>query len=72
MENRKTVSFDTASNLTALEGIENEICVAAPILSSGDSNGAVVLVASEQGNKVTESDIKLVAVAASFLGKQME
>ena len=72
MENRKMASFDTASNLTALEGLENEICVAAPILTSGDINGAVVLVASEQGNKVTESDIKLVGVAASFLGKQME
>ena len=72
MENRKTVSFDDASNLTALEGLENEICVAAPILSSGDVNGAVVLVASEQGNTVSESDIKLVGVAASFLGKQME
>ncbi len=72
MENRKIVSFDSASNLTALEGLENEICVAAPILSSGDINGAVVLVASEQGNTVSESDIKLVGVAASFLGKQME
>ena len=58
--------------MPALEGVENSICVAAPILSAGDISGAVVLVSSENGGTATESDIKLAGVAANFLGSLME
>ncbi len=72
MEERRIVSFGKDSAPTALDGVDRGICVAAPILNSGDISGAVVLISDEQGSVATESDIKLAGVAASFLGKQME
>ena len=71
MENRKTVIYES-ENLPALEGIDRKICVAAPIIISGDVSGAVVMVASDTVSKAVDSDEKLVRVAAAFLGKQME
>lgn len=43
-----------------------------PIISGGDISGAVILVKSDGSSLPTETDISLVKVAASFLGKQME
>ena len=71
MEQRKTVVYD-GENLQALEGVDRKICVAAPIIISGDVGGAVVMVASDTLAKASDSDEKLVRVAAAFLGKQME
>ncbi len=70
MENRKVAVFDEEHQ--ALEGVSRKICVAAPIIISGDASGAVVMVASDTMSKSNESDEKLVRVAAAFLGKQME
>ena len=56
----------------ALQGVEKKVLIANPIISSGDVSGAVVLMESEKANAPSESDIKLVKVAAGFLGKQME
>ena len=66
--------FFTANGeaVTALDGVNREICVAAPIISSGDVTGAVVLLSTESARTPTDTDIKLVQVAAGFLGKQME
>lgn len=72
MEGRKLVTFNSDSNLAALDGFDRDICAAAPILSSGDISGAVVLVSSEQGGSANDSDIKLLGVAANFLGSLME
>ncbi len=72
MEERRLVDLGGDKTLPALEGLDNSICVAAPILSAGDISGAVVLISSEKGNSATESDIKLAGVAASFLGSLME
>ena len=71
MEQRKAVVYD-GENFPALEGIDRKICVAAPIIISGDVGGAVVMVASDTMSKPSDSDEKLVRVAAAFLGKQME
>ena len=71
MEKRKTVVFDD-ENHQALEGVSRKMCVAAPIIISGDVSGAVVMVESDTMTKSSESDEKLVRVAAAFLGKQME
>ena len=71
MEKRKTVVFDD-ENHQALEGVSRKMCVAAPIIISGDVSGAVVMVESDTLSKSSESDEKLVRVAAAFLGKQME
>lgn len=72
MEQRRTVSYDKSQQHSALEGIERNICVAVPIIVSGDVTGAVVMVTNETADTATDSDIKLTTVAASFLGKQME
>ena len=72
MEQRRTVSYDQSQQHLALEGIERNICVAVPIIVSGDVTGAVVLVSNEGSVLADESDIKIATVAAAFLGKQME
>ena len=40
--------------------------------AAGDISGAVIFVADSTKKQVTETEIKLAQVAASFLGKQME
>ncbi len=65
-------SLTEDKNFYALQNVEKRVLVANPIISSGDVSGAVVLIESEKANTPTESDIKLVRVAAGFLGKQME
>jgi len=72
MENRKPQSFTADKKLLALEGVERNICVAAPIIISGDIGGAVVMLSGEMGESASETDLKLATVAASFLGRQME
>jgi len=72
-ESRKTyISASSGEQLKALEGLDNEILVACPILSAGDISGIVALLKNEQTTTPSESDIKLCEVAAVFLGKQME
>ena len=72
MEQRRSVSFDSTNRQEALEGIERSICVAVPIIVSGDVSGAVVFLVNESCSDANETDVKLATVAASFLGKQME
>ena len=43
-----------------------------PIIGAGDVSGAVVLLTADEASVPTQTEIKLVQVAASFLGKQME
>ncbi|MBQ9415199.1 MAG: AbrB/MazE/SpoVT family DNA-binding domain-containing protein [Clostridia bacterium] len=59
--------------LAPIEGSERRITVCAPIVTNGDVIGAVCLLQSdEKSPPPTEGDIRLVQVAASFLGKQMD
>lgn len=71
MEQRRVFVYKEGELNPAIEGINQNIAVAAPIIISGDISGAVVF-SSAQPSAPSESDIKLVTVAASFLGKQME
>ncbi|MEE1005752.1 MAG: stage V sporulation T C-terminal domain-containing protein [Acutalibacteraceae bacterium] len=71
MEGRRVEVYPTESAVPAIEGIDQNIAVAAPIIAAGDVSGAVVLTTAD-GESAKESDIKLATVAASFLGKQME
>ena len=71
MEGRRVEVYPSGKSVPAIEGIDQSIAVAAPIVASGDVSGAVVLTSAE-GENAKESDIKLATVAASFLGKQME
>ena len=73
MENRSNfVQTESSHKLIPAEGIDRSAAVAFPIIGSGDVLGAVVLLSSEDGKTITETEIKLIQVAASFLGKQME
>ena len=63
---------DGRESAFAIEGIKRSICVAVPIIASGDISGIVILAAEEEGKKATDTDVKLASVAAAFLGKQME
>ena len=71
MEGRRVEVYPSGKSVPAIEGIDQSIAVAAPIVASGDVSGAVVLTSAD-GESAKESDIKLATVAASFLGKQME
>lgn len=72
IESRRTAIFPEGKDVFAVEGINRRICVAAPIISAGDVGGAVVLLANDTVDTAGETDIKLVGVAAGFLGNQME
>lgn len=73
IENREsyTASPDVIA-LYPLKDSDREAGIAYPIIGGGDVAGAVVLMLSPSGAMPTQTDIKLVSVAASFLGKQTE
>ena len=73
MQNRKIhIKTDKVPSINAVEGYDMPAQVVYPIIYGGDVSGAVVLFDDGKQNLPSESDIKLVQVAASFLGKQME
>ncbi|MBC8079035.1 MAG: stage V sporulation protein T [Gorillibacterium sp.] len=47
-------------------------CVVAPIISSGDPIGTVVMLSKDENVKMGQMEQKMAEVAAAFLGKQME
>lgn len=52
------------------ENFEEELI--SPILCEGDVIGSVILLSTNNKNKLADAEKKLVQTAASFLGKQME
>lgn len=72
MELRKSYQVSEEARLQPVEGVSRYAAVAAPIISSGDVAGSILLLESEEGKQVTETEIKLIQAGASFLGKQME
>lgn len=73
MENRQIhIKTDTVPSMNAIEGYDRKAEVVYPIMYGGDVRGAIALLEDENHTMPTESDIKLVQVAAAFLGKQME
>ena len=58
--------------LRPIEGLERDAAVAYPIIGGGDVSGCVIMLQSENGAMPTQTEVKLIQVAASFLGKQME
>lgn len=73
MENRQ-IHIKTAKipSMNAIEGYDRQAQVVYPIVFGGDVSGAVALFDDGTGSLPSEADIKLVQVAAAFLGKQME
>jgi len=74
MEQRKTYMYtsnDTA-RLQPVEGVDRYAIISSPIITSGDVCGSIMMLSEEPGTYASETEIKLVATAAAFLGKQME
>jgi AbrB family transcriptional regulator (stage V sporulation protein T) len=71
-QRRAYVSDPGHQAVTAAEGIERPVSVAAPIIASGDLAGAVVLLAPEPPAAAGECELKLASTAANFLAKQLE
>lgn len=74
MEQRKSYAREAGDNnpLHPIEGVDRYAVAGASILASGDVTGAILLLGEEDDTIATEVDIKLIATAAAFLGKQME
>ena len=75
MEGRRLFTNHTgegADAFFALEGVDIPVSIVAPIISAGDISGAVVFLNNTGAKEISQSDIKLATVAASFLGKNME
>lgn len=73
MENRAIhISTSKVPPINAIEGFSRKANVVYPIIYGGDVSGAVALIEDESNELPSETDIKLVQVAAAFLGKQME
>lgn len=71
MEGRRVVCPPQSEPVYPFSGAPLPTAVAAPILSQGDVIGSVALL-SENGGQPGEVETKLIAVAAAFLGRQME
>lgn len=73
IENRENyVASPDIKALYPLKDSDREAGIAYPIIGGGDVAGAVVLMLSPNGAMPSQTEIKLVSVAASFLGKQTE
>ena len=73
MENRAIhITNDKIPSVSAIEGYDRKANVVYPIIYGGDVSGAVCMIEDENHTLPSETDIKLVQVAAAFLGKQME
>lgn len=73
MERRENyVAKSSGEGMNPATGIDRMATVASPIIAAGDVSGAVVLLGDEKLSAPTQADIKLVQVAANFLGRQME
>lgn len=73
MENRAIhITNDKIPSISAIEGYDRKANIVYPIIYGGDVSGAVCMIEDENHTLPSETDIKLVQVAAAFLGKQME
>ena len=76
MEQRRTVNTDTdnVKTITIIDGqdVSNMGQIIFPIICEGDVIGSVVLMSKTEKQQVSDTEKKLVSVAADFLGRQME
>ena len=74
MESRRSYARENgdSKNFQPVEGVDRHELVAAPIIASGDVCGAIMFMLGDEAVSASESEIKLINVAAGFLGKQME
>ena len=74
MESRQTFALTNAESpkLQPVEGSDRFALAAASIIAAGDVCGSVMFLKEDNTPAATETEIKLIAAAASFLGRQME
>ncbi|MDR2526062.1 MAG: AbrB/MazE/SpoVT family DNA-binding domain-containing protein [Oscillospiraceae bacterium] len=73
IENRSNYAASAeGEKLRPVEGLERDAAVACPIIGAGDVSGCVVMLMGEDGGNPSQTEIKLIQVAASFFGRQME
>ncbi|MGN0464412.1 MAG: stage V sporulation T C-terminal domain-containing protein [Acutalibacteraceae bacterium] len=73
MEGRRNFVWEqNGDTFPPAEGIEQNVAVMSPIIGSGDVLGSVAILMDDKNSVPSQTNIKLVQVAASFLGKQME
>ena len=72
LEQRKPYIVSGAGHMTAAEGIDRPVAVAAPIIAAGDLAGAVILLQGDTPAAPGDPELKLTVTAANFLAKQME
>jgi len=73
MEQRKPFGHTGDSGrIQPVEGVDRFAISGAPIIASGDVCGSIMLLAEEPSAAAGDTEVKLIATAAAFLGKQME
>ena len=72
IENRRIFSAGDGQPLQPIEGVAYYALVQSPIISSGDVCGSVMFLQNKENDRPGEAEQKLIAAAASYLGKQME
>lgn len=72
IEKRTMVKDNTKKIKITDNDMENMQKAISPIICEGDIIGSVIMMAKSENTKITENDCKMLAVAADFLGRQME
>ena len=72
MQSRKSFISKGKSAVRPVEGVDRAASLIFPIVAASDVTGAVILLTNENDEAPTDTETKLIQVAASFLGKQME
>ncbi|MCM1544805.1 MAG: AbrB/MazE/SpoVT family DNA-binding domain-containing protein [Ruminococcus sp.] len=73
MEKRANYVYETDKDeFTVCDTVDRKVSVLSPIIGAGDVMGAVMVLTNGNDAAPTQTEIKLVQVAAGFLGKQME
>ena len=73
MEKRQNyVMGESRDEFTACDSLERRVGILSPIVGSGDVMGAVIVLTNANDTAPSQTDVKLVQVAAGFLGRQME
>lgn len=73
MENRDIhVTTTSTPSISAIEGFDRKADVVCPIIYGGDVSGSVMMLEREDNRQPDEAEVKMLQVAADFLGRQME
>ena len=72
LENRMLVKENTKGIRITDIDTERNSKIIQPISCEGDVIGAVVVMGKDEAAKLSETEVKIAAIAANFLGRQME